>query len=260
MKSLYISEVKKELAKYAECTDERITEKDLAPLPEPVQNFFRHGGYLGKVKMSQAEVQWAEVQFKRSPTTKWMNLTCSQFNSVPKPTRIVYMKSTIGGLFPFEGRDKYQDGQGNMLIKLLKFIPVANATGKEIDASALVTVLAECFLVPTYALQDYISWTAVDSKTAKATITYHNTKVSGLFYFNDNGEFTHFVTDDRYYSEKGTEYKKMKWSAVAGNYLEKNGIRMPTYFKAIWHTEKGDYEYFKGTINAVRPLKIIELK
>jgi len=252
MKDLYVSEVRKELAKYSNCANYIITENDIEPLPEPVQKYFRYCGYTGQEKMNNAEIEWEDVFFRISANKKWMSLKCYQFNSVPEPTRIVYMKSRIMGIFPFEGRDKYQDGHGNMLIKLLKVIQVVDAKSKEMDESALVTVLAESLLVPTYALQHYIKWTAMDLKTAKAEIRYNNSKVSGLFYFNDNGEFTRFETDDRYYSEKGTEYKKLKWSVIADNYIEKNGIRFPSYCKAIWNTEEGDFEYFKGTITNIK--------
>lgn len=252
MKELYLSEVRKELIKDRNCSKEVITENDIALLPESVQKYFRNCGYLGKEKMINAEITWKDVYFRMSPKKKWIGLKCYQFNSVPEPTRIVYMKSKMLGIIPFEGRDKYQDGHGNMLIKLLKFIEVANAKGKEMDESALVTVLAETFLIPTYALQNYIQWTTIDINTAKATINNNGIEVSGLFYFNENGEFIRFTTDDRYYSEKGTEYTKLKWSAVAGNYIEKHGIRFPASLKVIWHTEQGDYEYFKGSVTDIK--------
>lgn len=252
MKNLYLSEVRKELTKYSSYETDIITEKDIASLPEPVQKYFRHCGYLGKEKMINTEVKWEEAYIKMSPDKNWTRLDCYQFNSVPEPTRIIYMKSSILGIFPFEGRDKYQDGHGNMLIKLLNIIKVADAKGKEMDESALVTILSEALLIPTYALQDYIEWTTIDSNTAKAVIRYNISEVSGLFYFSDQGELIRFVTDDRYYSERGTEYKKIKWSVVAGKYIEKNGIRFPTDIKVIWHTEKGDFEYFKGTIADIK--------
>ena len=84
------------------------------------------------------------------------------------------MKNAIMGIFPFEGRDKYQDGHGNMLIKLLKAITVVDAKSKEMDQSALVTVLAESLIVPTYALRQYIKWTALDANSAGAEIEYNN--------------------------------------------------------------------------------------
>ena len=47
-------------------------------------------------------------------------------------------------------------------------------------------------------------------------------------------------------------YKKYKWSVVAGNYVEVNGIKYPTYLKAMWHTEEGEFEYFKGNIANIK--------
>jgi len=248
MKNLYLSEVKKELTKHPSDKRAFITEKEIAALPEPVQKYFRHCGYLGKEKMINAEIQWKEAYLKMAPDKKWIRLKCYQFNSIPEPVRIVYMKTSILGIFPFEGRDKYQDGHGNMLIKLLKGIKVADAKGKEMDASALVTLLAEALIIPAYAFQPYLQWTEIDSNTAKAVMHYHETEVSGLFYFNAQGEMVRFETHDRYYSERGKEYKKLKWSILFSHYIEKNGIRFPSEVKVLWHTDQGDFEYFKGTI------------
>lgn len=252
MKHLYLSEIREEITKYPSHKNELIMEKDIADLPEPVQKYFQYCGYLGKEKMTNAKIEWKEACIKMGPDKKWMKLDCFQFNSVPEPVRIVYMKSNLLGLFPFEGRDKYQNGHGNMLIKFLKMIKIADAKGKEMDASALVTILSEALLIPTYALQDYIEWTEMDSNTAKAILRDNGTEVSGLFFFNDLGQLLRFETEDRYYSEKGKEYKKVKWSAVLSDYVEKNGIRFPTHAKAIWHFENGDFEYFKGTITNIK--------
>lgn len=252
MRELYQSEVRKELTKYVSYNNEVITEQDIAGLPEPVQKYFRNCGYLGQKKMINAKITWKDVYLRLSPKKNWMALECDQFNSVPEPTRIAYMKSRILGIIPFNGRDKYQDGHGNMLVKLLKFIKVADAKGREMDESGLVTVLAETFLVPTYALQDYIKWISIDTKTAKATISNNGCEVSGLFYFNADGEFIRFETEDRYYSEQGTEYTKLKWSAIVSSYAERNGIKFPADFRAVWHTEAGEYEYFKGSIDDIK--------
>lgn len=248
MKLLYLLEVEKELTKYPSAKREKMTEQEIASFPKPVQKYFYHCGYVGKEKKINAKIEWQEAYIKMSPDKNWMKLDCFQFNSVPDPSRIVYMKSKVLGLFPFEGRDKYQDGHGNMRIELLKLIPVADAKGKEMDASALVTLLAEILLIPGYAFQDYIEWTEIDSSTAKAILRYNETEVEGLFSFNELGELVRFETNDRYYSEKGKNYKKVKWSIILSDYVEKNGMRFPTHAKAIWHLEKGDFEYFKGTI------------
>jgi hypothetical protein len=196
-------------------------------------------------------LDWKEAYLKRSVHGKWMPIDCYQFNSVAEPVRIVYMKSNIAGLFLFEGRDKYQNRHGNMLIKLMNMITIGDAKGPEMDASALVTILAETFLVPGYALQPYITWTPVDHTCAKATLTYNGGSVSGVFYFNEAGEMIRFETDDRYFSEKGNNYKKLKWFVTAGNYKKKDSIRFATELTASWITGVGTYEYFKGTIEDV---------
>ncbi|GBD91879.1 hypothetical protein BMS3Abin04_02611 [bacterium BMS3Abin04] len=251
LKNVYLSEIKTDIEKYSDFPTETIKEEDIATLPKPVQRYFRYCGYIGKVKMVNAKIDLENVFLKRAPNNKWMRLNCRQYNSVSKPTRIIYLKNNILGIIPFEARDKCQNGKGNMLIKLLKLFTVADAKGLEMDKSALVTVLSETFIIPTYALQDYIEWEAVDNNNAKATLTYNDIKVSGAFNFNDKGEMVSFYTDDRYFAEKDGAYKKIPWSVIVDNYMEKDGIKFPCEIKVIWHYESSDFEYFKCKISNI---------
>jgi hypothetical protein len=254
LKKLYLSEIETDKAKHPFLKPSVFTEEDIARLPEPVQKYFRYCGYIGKEKIVNVHVVWGEVHFKRSPQSEWMSLTCDQYNSIAEPTRIVYMSSKLFGILPFEGRDTYQNGYGNMFIKILKIFTFNDEKGKEMDASALVTVLAELVLVPSYALQSYVQWTPLDALSAKATLTYNGTTVSGVFYFNEQGECTHFDTDDRYQADttkNSTIYKKVKWSGVTGKYIEQDGIKIISEFRAVWHFDTGDLEYFKGKIKHI---------
>lgn len=251
MKKLFLSEVNQEIEKNLSENPEILTDADIAHLPIPIQTYFHYCGYIGKPKMYNVIVDWEDVRFKMSPKKDWIHLQCYQFNSVIEPTRIVYMSTKMFGVIPFEGKDKYHEGHGNMLIKLLKLFTVSNSKGKEMDEAALVTVLAEALFVPTYALQPYIKWTTIDNHCVKGTIYYNQTEVSGLFYFNDSGEYIRFETYDRHYSEKGTEFKKVKWTGICGEYKEKNGIKYISGFKGVWNLDTGDYEYFKGTIRNI---------
>ena len=252
LKKIYLSEVEREKLKSPAQVSEPITEKDIAHLPEPVQKYFRVCGYIGKAKMLWTYLDWKNTGIRLGLAKKWINMECRQFNSVTEPSRIVYMKSNLFGIFPFEGRDKFQDGHGNMFIKLLKVFTVADAKGVEMDKSALVTVLAEALIVPTYALQKYITWQPVDEKTARASLSFDGCTVSGIFHFNNAGEFIRFETNDRFYSEKGNEYQNIKWSIKADNYIESGGVKFPSDLKAIWNFDDGDYEYFKGAITNIR--------
>jgi hypothetical protein len=251
IKKIFLSEVKEEIGKYPAGTQNVISENDIALLPLPVQNYIRSCGYVGRNKMTNARIIWKDVLFRRNQNAAWMNLDCYQLNSVQEPCRIVYMKSNLFGFFPFEGRDKYQDGKGNMLIKLLKLFTITDAKSKEMDISALVTVLAETLLLPSQALQSYIRWIPVDDFSAKAVISFGGIEVSGIFEFNENYEMTRFVTEDRYQAQKDNSNKNIRWSGLAGNYCQKDGIKFPSLFEAVWHQDNCDFEYFKGTIDSI---------
>ena len=117
------------------------------------------------------------------------------------------------------------------------------------DESALVTVLSEALMAPSYALQGYMKWQPVDERSARAELTSNGITVSGIFHFNEADELVRFDTNDRW--QDGTPPKKLPWSAYLGDYREARGIRYPTRVSAAWHEPSGDYTYVKGTIDSV---------
>jgi hypothetical protein len=199
MKSLYEKERQDALQEHAHLiTPDLITEEDMARLPEPVQRFLRRGGYVGRERMTNAQVVWAHSEIRMAPDRDWMRLETHQFNSVPEPFRIAYMKARIAGIIPFEGRDLYRDGRGHMLGKILNLFKVVDAQDPEIAQSALVTVFAETFLVPSYALQSYITWEEWGEGWARARIRHKGLEAVGTFFFNEGDEMVRFETGDRY--------------------------------------------------------------
>lgn len=249
MKKMFISEVQTELDKSI-VSHEVFKEEDIAALPEPVQRYFRYCGYIGKEKMANANIVWDDVNFKMRPDKPWCKIKYEQYNFVSEPARIAYIYSKMFGIIPFEGRDKYLNGQGNMLGKLLKKITLFDVTGAEMDVSVAVTYLSEALIVPACALQPYIKWEAIDQNHAKARIDYRGVKAEGIFTFNDKGEFTKFETDDRYMNT-GNGNEKHRWTAEASHYIDKRSIKIPSSLKANWNLPDGDYEYFDGTITDI---------
>jgi len=116
-------------------------------LPEPVQRYFRRCGYIGKEKINNIRIDYENSFIKMSPEKKWLKSDIIKriFLSTYK---LALITAKLSG-YSFEGRDKYQNGKGNMLIKLLKMFTVADAKGKEMDESALVTLLSEVYLCQT---------------------------------------------------------------------------------------------------------------
>jgi hypothetical protein len=190
------------------------------------------------------------MALKRSHEADWMEVACEQLNAVPEPVRLVLMRGRVAGVVPFEGRDKYQDGHGHMLVRVGHVLTVADARGPHMDVSALVTVLAESLLAPSYALQPYATWEVVDAQRAQARFTFGGASVAGTFHFDDAGLCTQFYTEDRW--QDGRRPRRVPWSAQLGAYRRgADGLLFPTELRGTWHEPDGDFTYARGRIAGI---------
>lgn len=145
-------------------------------------------------------------------------------------------------LITLNGRDKFVDGHGEMLIKFLSLVNVANAGDDDkINSATMIRYMAEISWFPIAALNDYIKWEAIDSSSAKATMTHNGLTVSGIFQFNERGDMIGF-TADRYY---GTDDKASleKWVVEIKGYRDFNHMRIPYKNKVIWKLKTGDFNW-----------------
>jgi hypothetical protein len=249
LEKLFRLEVKAETEKYNLVTT-RQTEHKLADLPGVLRNYITSCGYVGKEQVICCKLKWKQAALKMRPGKAWTALDCIQVNFLPQPARIVLMKAHMFGFLPFGAMDKYQDGKGSMLIRLMDFLTLSNTKGSEMDKAELVTILAETIIIPAYALLPYIHWREIDSYTFEGTIKDRGISAKGIFYFNEQSELQRFETLDRFYSSKG-KFFNYPWIAYAGKFKEKGGIKFPSDFKAVWKTDQGDYTYFKGEISGI---------
>jgi hypothetical protein len=220
-------------------------EEDIAGLPEPVQKYFRHCGYIGTPKMSSMKIEYPNVAFRMGKDKSALKIKYTQYNFVDEPVRIAYIDSSKYGI-PFEGLDAFVGGKGEMKGVLAKLFTLFDQTGETMDRASLVTVLSESLLIPNVALQEYIVWEDIDDLHAKATIFHYGISASGIFTFSVNGEMLAFTTNDRSAVSTDGSNEKVKWSVRLSDYVQSNGIRVPTDFKAIWNYSDGDLVYFDG--------------
>lgn len=227
-------------------------QEDIAGLPAPVQRYFKYCGYIGSQKMSYIKIDYQDVDFVFSED-KPIKIDYTQYDFVNQPNRIAYIDSSMYGV-PFEGLDVFLDGTGAMKGVIAKLFMLFNQTGDVMDQSSQVTFLSEILLFPSAALQEYVTWEAIDDLHAKAVMAYYGISVSGNFAFNEAGEMLSFETDDRSAVASDGSSKRVKWSVVYDAYKEANGIKRPTAFRAVWHYDDGDLVYFdgKGTITGYR--------
>lgn len=221
------------------------TEDDIANLPVPVRKYFRYCGYIGKPKMSYMKVVYEDVDFSFGRDKANVVMDYTQYNFAKEPIQIAYIDSSMYGI-PFEGLDSYIDGKGSMKGVVAKCFTLFDQDGEVLNKASLVTYLAECLMIPSAALQDYIVWEEIDDLHAGARIDYYGITASGIFTFKENGEMLSFTTDDREATATDGTSEKIRWSTVCSDYAEINTIKKPTKFQAIWHYDDGDLIYFDG--------------
>ncbi|MFO7977026.1 MAG: DUF6544 family protein [Bacteroidales bacterium] len=231
---------------------EILTHEDIRHLPAAVQRCLEVCGYVGHEKIVSAEVQWADSHIKMKPGGKWMRLKTLQYNGVNPPFRIAYMKAMMMGMIPFEGRDLYAEGQGHMFGKIAQVVSVFDEKNPQVAQSALVIILAESMLIPGYALSEHITWEARDDRSARATMQHEGLEASGTFFFDEAGLMVRFESAERYYQDPQEGPVLRPFKAFVGGYHPQGVLRVPRTLLAAWELKTGLYEYWKGTIKAVR--------
>lgn len=218
-----------------------ITEEDIKKLPLPVQKWLKRSKIIGKQKVHSVRLKQKGF-FKTKQDQDWMPFRAEQYYTTDEPQFLWYTTMKPSYLLMIKGRDIFYEGHGNMLIKLFSLIKVADAKGKEIDQGTLVRYLNEIMWFPSAALNDYISWEAIDQKSARATIEYKGVEASAVFYFNEDGDIINFIAK-RYMDLGEGRYKKEDWATPLDEYKEFNGVRLPVKGKGIWKLESGDFTY-----------------
>lgn len=218
-----------------------LTEADIRGLPEPVQRYIRYAGLIGRETVHNMRVVW-RGRMRRDPRQGWLGIRAEQYNFYRDLARIFYIRGRMFGI-PVVGRDLHSSGEGSMIMKAAGLIPVVDATGTEMANSGLVTLFNDmCLLAPATLVDKRIRWVALDSLAAKGSIEDGGRTVSATLHFNQEGELTDFVTDDRY-MESGGRYRRLRWSTPVSQYKDFDGIRLASRGAGVWHLDDGEFTY-----------------
>lgn len=242
------NEVEELFKKSKKITPEFVTEEDIEGLPEPVQRYLRYTQIIGKEKIRTVRLKQKGF-IRTKEDQKWMPFDAEQYFTIDSPAFIWFATIKPAPFLSIKARDKFYEGKGNMLIKLLAFIKIADASGYEVDQSTLVRYLNEAVWFPTAYLNDYIQWEPIDSNSAKAAISYRGVTASAIFYFNEKGELTNIVAE-RYMDIDG-QFVMETWSTPIKEYKEIKGIMIPVKGEAVWNLDSGDFSYVRLEITDI---------
>jgi hypothetical protein len=132
--------------------------------------------------------------------------------------------------------------------RLLNLVPVADASGPEMDVGELVTWLNDaCMLAPSTLLSGAVTWTPVSDDAFGPTITDARVTASARVVVDEPGRMADLSTEDRYAALPG-RLTCARWSTSIDGWLEHGGRPMPTGGRAVWHLPDGAYEYARGRL------------
>lgn len=225
-----------------------VTPERLDKVPYPIQVWLKSSGWLGKPSANRVRLRQTG-RMKTSPTAEWMNYKAEQCVGVNQPSFAWYAEMQQSPLVIVKGLDHFANGKGQMNISLFGLYRISHATGTATDQGSLVRYLAEICWYPSAALNDYITWSPVDSLHAIAQIKIGKQEASGLFEFNKSGKMIRFEAM-RYMDRNPLPASLEKWVIDIDPLIYKNvdGIEIPVRSSVSWQLKEGKFNWLQMEI------------
>ena len=240
-------EVAYTLAKVSKEVPPPISAKDISTLPEPVQKWLTVAGVLEKVPIQSVYIK-QNYLIKLKPEQKdWYQTSAEQYATVNPPSFVWRAEMEMMPAITAFGRDKFIEGKGEMVFKLLSIIPVANdGPNPQINEAALQRFLGEMVWYPSAAISEYVTWKDTGPQTAIATMNLDGLSGSGIFTFGENGHVRSFSA--LRYRGSGSEAKRCEWAVNITATKEFDGVKVPAKGEVTWRLESGDWTWAKFEI------------
>jgi len=215
-------------------------------LPVPVRRWLESSGAADHERISFVKLkQTGEI--KTDPgQEEWSSTEAEQVFNADEPSFVWSVNMQMMPGVTLSGKDLFMNGEGQMLIKLYSMITMVDETGDKIDSGALQRFLSEIVWFPMAAVNDYISWSAIDSTTAEATMSWQGISETVRFHFTNEGDVTR-ITADRYMGG-GMEAMRRPWTVRVLNTGEFGGVRVPTEADVSWELETGLFTWYRFKI------------
>lgn len=225
-----------------------VTEGMLRSVPEPVRGYLRYSGIVGRPFIGTVRLQQAG-RMRPDVGQPWFPLRAEQHYSVRPPGFVWDASLRLGRLPLVRARDMYREGAGNMRIRAVGLLPIADVAGPETDQGSLMRYLSEMVWFPTAFLGDNVSFEPVDDRSARVTLTDRGRTVTATMFFDDVGRLVDLVAE-RYRIADG-EFALERWSTPVDEYGERAGLRLPVRGRAVWKLADGDLEYIHVTVTTL---------
>ena len=246
-KNSFLSEARNGLLQTPYFKDGLLTEEDLVSLPEPVKNYIRYTGCVGKPRVNRFKIIFHGA-LRNNDQSTWMPLTSVQYNFMQEPTRLFFLNAVMKKL-PVAGFHCYKNRKAYMDIRLLSLFKVQFQKGPDMDQSETVTFFNDmCCMAPATLIDPRIEWLETDGLNVKAKFTNGHIAITATLYFNKTGELANFISNDRYSTDEG---KKLPWSTPLHDYRLINNHLLPGYAETIYTYPDRNFIYGNFSIEEI---------
>jgi hypothetical protein len=228
-----------------------LTDADLEHLPATVRRYLRAAGVVGQPRVRSFRVRM-HGRIRNGRQGRWLPFAVEQYNVVSPPARMFYLNASMFAV-PVQGYHRFVGSSASMRVRAGALVPVATASGTEMTQSETVTLFNDlCIMAPAGLIDPAIGWEVVDAGTVRARFTHAGHTIRAELTFNDAGELTNFVSDDRYQtSPDGRDLRRVRWSTPVRGYRRYGAARLASGGEGRWHEPDGEYAYIDLTIDEV---------
>lgn len=237
-----------------DATPPTLTEADLQDLPEPLADYIRRSGAIGKPKSTSVSAA-IHGRIRSAPGAPWMSFTGRQLNTYGKhPQRLFIMKARRSGI-PVDVLHLFVGTKATMQVKVLSAFLMIGVKGPELDRAETVTLFNDLVVFAPGAIVDApVEWMAVDGRQVRGVYTLGQNSVTATLVFDENRDLVTFISPDRLRaSGDGSSFISQEWSTPLLAHRDVDGRRVLEAGEGHWNAPQpeGPFTYLEIRVDDI---------
>lgn len=220
----------------------------VAALPAPVRRYLETTGATDRAPLRVAVLKQRGMLFS-APDAPGMPFSAEQVYAARPAAFVWFARATMAKVLPLYVRDRYVEGTGEMLVKLLGTIAVVDESGPTMDQGAALRFWGEMLAFPEFVRDPRLAWTAVDDRQARLVVHDPPLRLEALVEFAEDGRL-YAVHAERFRDVQGTGVLT-PWSGYMRDWRRIGDREFPATWESVWHLESGDLLAVTMTITDV---------
>jgi hypothetical protein len=231
---------------------------ELDSLPAPVQRYLRAVLQQGQPMIQRVRLAEEGIFLTRPENDGWGRFTAAH-DIVPMPAGFLWdARISMGPGITVRVRDSFVNGAGSMFGSVHGMFRVMSMENTpDMAAASLQRYLAEAVWAPTALLPVYgVQWTALDSTSARASLTTASTTAALDFHFDPATGLVSKVFSEARGRAVGGSIVPTPWQGRWTEWSMRNGMKVPSAGEVEWILPEGPQPYWRGRLSSYAVLAV----